>query len=254
MPANVQTLSGVAIELDAEPVPRRIGLIILSTDHTTERDFARLVDSDEVGVYVARIAFENPTSHESLLRTGPRLTEAAALILPGERLDVVAYSCTAASVILGDAAVAERIHAAKPEAACVTPAAAAIAAFATLGVRRVSLLTPYTPKVTDEMVTYFERQGLEVVNAHCLGFDDDRQMARITPASLVEAGVRAMADEAEALFVSCTGLRSAVVVDELERRIGRPVVTSNQASIWQSLRLAGIDHPVAGSGRLLRDH
>lgn len=253
MPPSVQNVTGVNVELDAEPVARRIGLIILATDHTTEHDFARLVDSRDAGVYVARIAFDNPTTHESLRRTGPRLTEAAALILPDERLDVVVYSCTAASVILGDAEVAERIRAAKPDAACVTPAAAAITALRGLGTRRVSLLTPYTPEVTAELVTYFEGQGLDVVSAHCLGFEDDRQMARITPASLVEAGVQAMADEAEALFISCTGLRSAICVDEIEQRIGRPVVTSNQATVWRSLRLAGIDHPVPGSGRLLRE-
>ena len=88
-------------ELDDRAVPRRIALVVLATDHTTERDFSRLCDPGEVGVYVNRIAFQNPTTHASLLKTGPRLTEAAAQILPDEEVDVIAYSCTAASIVSG---------------------------------------------------------------------------------------------------------------------------------------------------------
>lgn len=101
-------------ELDASPVAKRIGLIALATDHTSELDFARICDPAEVGVYVTRIAYDNPTTPESLRLTGPRITAGAELILPGEHLDVVAYGCTAATVVLGDEAVADLIHAAKP--------------------------------------------------------------------------------------------------------------------------------------------
>ncbi|MEX0305731.1 MAG: ectoine utilization protein EutA, partial [Leisingera sp.] len=174
------TPSSVPARLDGRPVKTRIALVALATDHTSERDFARICDPDQVGVYVNRIEFENPTTKETLLKTGPRLTEAAAQILPGEEVDVVAYGCTAASIVLGNDTVTRYLNAAKPGTPCVTPSSAAFDAFTALGAKRVSLLTPYSPEVTNEMAQYFAAHGPEVVNAACFGLTDDREMARIS--------------------------------------------------------------------------
>ncbi|MCG8491242.1 MAG: ectoine utilization protein EutA [Sneathiellales bacterium] len=239
-------------DLDTTPVPKRIGLVALATDHTSELDFSRICNPEEVGVYVARIAYDNPTTPESLKKTGPRLSEAAGLILPDEHLDVVAYGCTAATVVLGDEAVADYIRQSKPGSKCVTPTSAAFDAFQALGVKKVSVLTPYTPLVTEELVTYFSSNGLDVVNWHCFGLEDDRKMARISHDSIIAAGVNAIVEEAEALFISCTAVRAAACAEEIEQKIGKPVVTSNQAVVWRSLRLAGIDRKIPGYGRLFR--
>ncbi|TJW57736.1 MAG: ectoine utilization protein EutA, partial [Mesorhizobium sp.] len=80
--------------LDARPLAKRVGLIILATDHTSEPDFHRMVASERIGVYVARIPYKNPTTPENLRRMQPELEAAAALILPDEPLDAVCYSCT----------------------------------------------------------------------------------------------------------------------------------------------------------------
>lgn len=238
------------ITLDARPVAKRIGLITLATDHTSERDFARICDPDEVGVYTSRVAYENPTTPENLSRMGPRLSHAADLILPGEPLDVVAYACTAASVVLGNDAVFEAIRAAKPGVACVTPSTAALDAFDVLGIRRVSVLAPYTDRVTDKLVDYFRGLGLDIVSHRGLGFEDDREMARIDHASLMEAGANTVSESADALFVSCTAVRAMECVSRLEDRIGKPVITSNQAIVWRSLRLVGVSRRIQGFGRL----
>lgn len=239
------------IALDARPVAKRIGLIVLATDHTSERDFAQACPPDEVGVYATRIAFENPTTPENLRRMQPRLTEAAALILPGEPLDALCYSCTAASAVLGDATVAAAIRAAKPDVPVITPTLAARAAFQALGVRRISVLTPYLAETGETIAAYFRAHGLEVGSLTCLGLADDREMARVPTATIVELAAEAVAPEAEALFISCTALRAAAVAGEIERRIARPVVTSNQASLWLTLRTVAITRPIAGYGRLL---
>ena len=84
---------------------KRVGLIVLATDHTSEPDFQRLVASPRIGVYAARIAYANPTTTENLRRMQPGLTAGAALLLPGEPLDVICYSCTSASVVIGDPAM-----------------------------------------------------------------------------------------------------------------------------------------------------
>lgn len=251
MTAAIVGHSRLSLDFDPRPVPRRIGLVLLATDHTTERDFARLCRPDEVGVYANRITYENPTTPENLSRMQPRLTEAAALILPGEPLDALYYACTAASVLIGDEAVAAAVEAAKPGVPVITPSGAARAAFEVLGVRRISILTPYLTETGTPIARYFQAAGLEVVNLTCLGLDDDREMARLSPATIVAAACETVAAEAEALFISCTALRAAEVVAELERRIGKPVVTSNQAGIWLTLRRAGIERPIEGQGELL---
>lgn len=244
------SISTVAAQLDARPMKKRIGLVALATDHTTETDFARMLHGQDVGVYVNRIGFENPTTHESLLRTGPLLADAVADILPDEALDVLVYGCTAASVVLGNDKVAEHMRTAKPGTPCVTPSSAAFDAFDALGVKKISVLTPYTPDVTDSLVTYFGQNGLEVINAVSFGLSDDREMARVSLQSIIDGGVAACDAQAEALFVSCTALRAARCVEQLEARLGKPVVTSNQAMVWRCMRHLGIETDIAAGGRL----
>jgi maleate isomerase len=106
--ASLERLPPAAFE--ARAARWRLGLIALATDHTSERDFARMRASDEVAVYVNRIAYANPTTVENLRAMTPRLGQAAALILPGEALDALAFSCAAASAVIGDDRVAAAIR------------------------------------------------------------------------------------------------------------------------------------------------
>ncbi len=224
---------------DRRPLAKRIGLIILATDHTSEPDFKRMLPGERIGVYVARIAYANPTTPANLRKMQPALTAAAALILPDEPLDAICYSCTSAAVVIGDAAIAAAIGAGKPGAPVVTPPLAAVLGLRALGARRISLVTPYTVATTEPMAAYFATHGFELASVACLGLSDDREMARIPPTSLVELSRATMAPSAEALFVSCTALRAAAAVPAMEAALGRPVVTSNQATAWQCLRLCG---------------
>ena len=154
--------SSWSLAFDARPVRWRIGFIALATDHTAERDFARICPADEVGVYVTRVLNENPTTIENLKAMQPRISAAAELILPGEPLDAVAYGCTSATVAIGDEGVTAAIHEAKPGVPCITPPSAAVAAFGHLGVSRISLLTPYTKAVSAPFVGYFEDLDLHL--------------------------------------------------------------------------------------------
>ncbi len=237
---------------EERPVKHRIGLIALSTDHTSEREMQAMAPTDEVGIYVSRVANQNPTNRENLLAMQPRLAEAASLILSGEELDVIAYSCTSASVMIGNETVERSIREAKPGVPVVTPTTAAFAAFAHLGARRVSLLTPYIELVTTDMRDYFEAHGLDVVSTVCLGIEDDRMMARLSLDAIVEAALATMDSSAEALFISCTAVPAASVAEVIEEKLQKPVVTSNQAMAWQSLRLAGCNRSISGYGKLLR--
>lgn len=238
-------------EFDARAIDKRVGLIVLGTDHTSEADFARMVAGPRVGVFTSRVPYANPVTAENLAAMQPDLSAAADLILPGEPLDVVCYSCTSASVVMGDEAVSSAIREAKPEAPVVTPPMAAVTGLTVLGVTRIAMLTPYTLETSRPMVDYFLASGFQVTKLTCFGLDDDRVMARIDRPSLLAAAREAVTSDAQALFVSCTALRTASIIAEMEDALGIPVVSSNQASAWMCLRLVGESAAQPEFGRLM---
>lgn len=229
----------------------RLGLIVLATDMTSERDLYRQLPMDNVAIHVTRIAFENPTTPENLQKMAPRLTEAAMLLQPLQPLKAICYSCTAASVAIGDDAVKASIHAGVGAVPVVTPSGAARMAFAALGVRRISVLTPYTVATTETMAAYFTKHGLELSHVECLDIEDDRDMARVSDQTIINAAIAIDRPDAEALFLSCTALPSINVIAEIERTTRKPVITSNQASAWAMSRLGGFaDYRPAEFGKL----
>lgn len=219
----------------------RLGLIALATDLTSEGDLFRILPKEGASVYVTRVAFENPTAPENLRKMAPRLTDAAALLEPLTPLRAICYSCTAASVVIGDAEIRSTINKAISGVPVVTPINAARMAFATLGVQRIAVLTPYTIATSQPMAAYFSEHRLDITGFQCLGLDDDRDMARVSDQTIINAAIAVDNADAEALFISCTGLPAVGVIAEIEERIGKPVVTSNQASAWAMTRLAGFD-------------
>ncbi|MFD2237604.1 ectoine utilization protein EutA [Aureimonas populi] len=243
--------SCVPLSFEARAIEKRVGLILLATDHTTEADFARMVAGPRIGVFATRIPYANPVTPENLRAMQPRLQGAAALLLPEEELDVVCFSCTSASVVIGDEAVEAAIGLAKPGVPVVTPPKAAVAGLRALGARRIAMLTPYTAGTSAPMGDYFERQGFDISRFVCLGLEDDRDMARLSHDTLVEAAMDAFDPAADALFISCTALRSAAVAARIEERIGKPVVTSNQATAWACLHHCGVVPEIADAGRLM---
>ncbi|MGQ3214251.1 MAG: ectoine utilization protein EutA [Shinella sp.] len=237
--------------LDDRPASRRIGLIALATDHTVEADFRRLVASDDIAVHVTRVHYANPTTPENLRAMHPLLAEAAALILPGEDLDAIVYGCTSASVVIGEEEVAAAVRAGKPGTPVITPAGAAVQALRALRARRINILTPYVGRTAEPMHAFFSDRGFEVDRLACLGMEDDREMARLPHEEIVRLAVATVTPGAAALFVACTALRVAQCVPEIERRTGLPVVTSNLAAAWASLRQCGIAAEPAAPCRLL---
>lgn len=240
-----------APRLDNRPLARRIGLIILATDHTTEPDFARMVASDAIGIYVSRIHYANPVTPENLRAMQPSLTTGAGLILPGEPLDAIMYSCTSASVVIGDDEVAAAIRKAKPGVQVVTPTAAAVLGLKGFGAKKISVLTPYTRETSRPMAEYFAELGFEIDRFTCLDMTDDREMARVALSEIVAFAKEAMDPASDALFISCTAVRAAGVAAEIEQAIGRPVVTSNLATAWQCLRICGDQTARPELGRLM---
>ena len=238
-------VSTTAPRLDVRPVKYRVGLVALSTDHTSEVDYARILTPAGFGVYVNRIPFANPVTPQTLQDMEDDLAEGAALILPGEQLDAVIYGCTAASVCIGDQKVRDQVSRGKPGCAVVTPISGTLAGLRAIGAKRISVLTPYTPETSRPMAEMFEANGIGINRFTCLNMSDDRDMARIALDDLVAFAANATAPGSDALFVSCTAVRAASVIDRIEATSGIPALSSNYAAAWSVARLCGVQGVLA---------
>ncbi len=238
-------------EPDQGPGKHRIGLIVLSNDYVTERDFVNLRPSDDVTIFASRIRNTQSCSIKTLPQMAPHISDAAALLVPEGRLDVVAYACTSGTIAMGYDTVCERIHAVRPGAKVVTPITASLAALDGLGTHKLAVLTPYTDDVNQIIAHHLTAHHKEICAFTSFHIDDNEVMAALPPDAIYQAALEADRPEAEALFISCTAIRAVDVVEQIENAIRKPVVTANQAMIWQALRLAGCAAPIAGYGRLL---
>jgi len=179
------------------------------------------------------------------------VTRAARGILPGNRLDALVFGCTSGTVAIGSDEVTRLLRVARPGIPCTNPIDAALAAFAALGARRISVLTPYTVPVNQAIAAHLAAAGVEVLSITGFDLEGDDEMTAVPPAATAAAAAECCHPAADLLFVSCTALRVAEVLDQIEDRLGRPVVASNQALLWHALRLIGNEDAIAGFGRLL---
>ena len=206
-----------------------IGVIVLATDQTLEHEFRRLLALPGVAFYESRILNDAAITPATLAAMEARLTDAAGVILPGLPLDVVAFGCTSASMVIGEQQVF---------------------AFSALDARRLALLTPYRDYINRFIRDYVEARGFRIPVMGSFNEEDDRRAARIDVASIRDAAIAlGRADEVDGVFVSCTSLRLLDAVSEIEAALGKPFTSSNHALAWHCLRLAGIDdaHPQFGA-------
>jgi maleate isomerase len=130
------------------------------------------------------------------------------------------------------------------------PLSAALAAFAERGLRRVGIVSPYVASVSETVRRAFVAGGVEVPHMLSFGEEVEARVARIDPRSTAEAA-RALAWRGgmDALFLSCTNLRTYDILPALQAELGLPVLSSNQALAWHMARLAGIPCDRSGSAR-----
>lgn len=234
------------LETDAGWTPK-IGVIVLSTDETLEPELRRAFAPTRAGLYHSRIRSAPHVTPETLAEMRAGLAPSAALLPPGTT--TVGYACTSGATVIGRDTVQAEVASAQPGAAVTDPISAAIAAFRHLGVARIGLVTPYVPAVTAAMQALFEAEGIAVGPVTSFEQSEEAIVARITEAAVARAVVEAGRQDVDAVFASCTNLRSFGVIGAAEAAIGKPVVSSNSALAWHLARLAGVGG-VAGPGRL----
>ena len=230
----------------------RVGLVALATDYNSETDLRRIFPAG-VDLFTNRVMNANPVTIENLRGMSGDITRAAKGILPGCGVDVVIYGCTSGTAAIGEQELERLIQIAQPGIPCTNPIAAASAALRALDAKKISILTPYTEDVNEAIVACFAAEGFNILNIDGFGLGDDIEMTGIPLSAISEAALQVCEADADALFISCTALRSALVVEELEQKLGKPVVTSNQALAWHCLQLMQNRSKVSGFGQLF-DH
>lgn len=238
--------------LDAGAAHRAaLGLVVLATDITLEHEWHEMIRMPGVVTHTSRLYNAAAINPQTLAAMEKDIAGAVALLRPGEKIDVVSFACTSGAMVIGEEQVFSRIRESRPGIACTTPITAALAALGALGARRVALLTPYVDSVNNWMCDYIEARGIAVPVFGSFNHEDDNEVARIDGPSLAAAVEKLGAQEVDAVFVSCTSVRVAHLIAGLEAKLGKPVISSNQALAWHTLRLAGIADAVPGWGRLL---
>ena len=122
-----------------------------------------------------------------------------------------------------------------------------------LGAKRVSIITPYTIPNTASVVHMLTAGGFEATQVSCFGFDTDMGIGSVPREAYLEQAKRTSHGDADAIFVSCTATKALDAIDDIEKATGLPCVSSNQASFWHALKLAGWNEPIHGYGKLMRE-
>jgi maleate isomerase len=228
-----------------------LGLIVLETDETIESEFAGLFNTIDVGLFHARIPVAQEITPDSLRDMEAALPTAVALLPSVFPIDVVGYACTSGATVIGAENISKIVTNIHPNAKTTDPITAVMAALKKLKAIRIGLVTPYAAEVSAAMFALLEQNGFQVVNFGSFEQQEDATVARISPASIYDAICKiGAADDVDAVFVSCTNLRTFDVIERAENHIGKPVVSSNQALAWHMLKLSDLEGSTTGPGTL----
>ena len=217
-----------------------LGLIVLQSDETIEHDFRRLLPLDGVALYASRVPSAPEVTRETLAQMEAELPATASLLPPLE-FDAVGYGCTSGSSVIGPQRVAELVQQGCGAEHVTNPLSALVAACEALGLSRLAFLSPYVEEVSGTLRSALAERGVESPIFGSFNEAEESRVAKIDEKSLNNAAVElAQAEEAEAVFLSCTNLRTLDVIGEIEAATGKPVLSSNLVLAWHMARLAGI--------------
>jgi Maleate cis-trans isomerase len=171
------------IQNDLKPVIKntlnpRIGVITLSTDFTIEQDFRKICHGLPLDLFFNRIPFINPLTHENYLKMGNHIPEVSNQILPGQKIDVVAYGCTSGTIAIGEDHIERQVQKSKPNAKVTTPITAAIKAFKKLKLNNIAVLTPYPKDVNLTVFNYLISNKIQIDSFSSFNLSYDSEIAQ----------------------------------------------------------------------------
>ena len=230
----------------------RIGLITLGSDFRIEKDFNNVIYGRDVDLYVNRIHCYNPLTNETLAKMADDITDVTKDILPDQKIDCVAYGCTSGTIAAGYDVIEKNVKLAKPEAKVTTPITSAIKALKAFNISKVSVFTPYTKSINDSVINYFNKENIKVNGLTYFDIESDLDIGKVDEEYLFEVLSKINLEDSEALFVSCTALPVLSIIDKLEKKMNKVILSSNQTLIWESLNAIGYKNSIEGFGKLFK--
>lgn len=231
----------------------RIGLIVPSSNTTMEMELHSALP-EGVSLHTARMPLKDITEEE-LLKMSSLAVESAKL-LKDANVDLILYGCTSGSFIGGanfEAELEEKIER-EVNVPVVTTSTAVIEALKILDAQQIIVVTPYTEEINQREKEFLEANEFEVLDIRGLDIINNLQVGKLEPYEVYRMAKAMFMDEADAIFISCTNLRTFEIIELLEGDLGVPVVTSNQASLWLALRELDVREKIPWLGKLFVEY
>jgi maleate isomerase len=217
-----------------------------------ESEFNAILSSSEgISVHATRVFLEE-ISVESLLEMKKGLKRAARELKTAE-MNVIIYGCTSGSLIKGlnfDKEIINEIEE-ETDIKATTTTTAVLNALGIFDVKTIAIGTPYPDKINVKVREFFEDSGYTVSNIVGLNIVPDVDVGKQEPYVAYNLGKKVNTDDADCVFLSCTDFRTVEILEPLEDTLGKPVISSNQASLWEALSLDEQGISIPGYGSLL---
>ena len=227
----------------------KFGMMLPSVNAIAEPQITAMLPPG-VSLHTTRLRLVGGGNHLAML---DRLEEATQLLADAQ-VDRIMFHCTAVSMWSPEIPLEIRRRIATvTDIPVVVTSDAVVSALAAFDAQKIVLLTPYTQDINDRELRFLGHHGITVLRERGLGIASGIGMSSVTAERWYDEALAMRHPEAEAYFLSCTTIRTADVIEPLERALGRPVLTSNQVASWRALRDAGIADAIAGFGQLLRE-
>jgi maleate isomerase len=227
----------------------KLGFILMSTDLAAESDFFDIAPND-VAIHITRLKTDDHTTNETLSKHIEFMADAASRIQPDTKPDVISYSCTSGSIVIGEEKIKEEIKKGAPYAIPMTLVTGVVDALEELKVKNLVVGTPYLDEINTKEAEFLINKGFSVLNIQGLNLTKGIEFGTVTPEYWIKFALEINEAAADAIFLSCGGIRSTEVIDRIEQKVGKPVITSNQAQMWSCLRRAGVEDKILGFGEL----
>lgn len=230
----------------------KLGYLIPSVNLASECQFPAMAP-EGVSLHFTRLKLVSANDDE--LRRMADGLEPAVELLKDAGVTSITFHCTAVTTFAPgmDEQLIQRIRKASGLPATAT-GRAVVTALRTLEAKKIVLVTPYPAHVNQKEEAFLRANGFEVLANWAEGITNGLEMFDAEPQLWKRRTLEHRRPEADAYFISCAQIKSPEVVEELERELGKPVITSNTAAFWHSLRLSGVEDRITGFGRLLARH
>ncbi|MFT4742223.1 MAG: maleate isomerase [Yoonia sp.] len=242
----------MSFDFTTDPVVPAMGLIVLQSDETIEQDFRRIFGAGPL-IYVTRVPTATQVTRDTLQQMAETLPAAASLFAQPTQFSVVGYGCTSGTAQIGADNIARLVREGCTTPEVTQPVSGLLAACGALNIKRLGFLSPYVEDVSAHLVNVLEANG---VACPVFGsFDEacETVVAHISVQSTFDAAVALAAKGGiDALFLSCTNLRTLDIIEKLEAETGLPILSSNQVLAWHMAQISGTDLTDVPFGRLFK--